>query len=59
MCLQLAHGPSLRPVIARRPVDLADGDAWAFEASRFEHETPVNETARARVVLGMGWALRN
>jgi len=57
VALQLAHCPSLRPIIDRRPVDLDDGDAWAFYASEFEHETAVNEASDPRVVIGFGWAL--
>ncbi|KAH8061148.1 hypothetical protein JL722_4447 [Aureococcus anophagefferens] len=53
----LAHCDSLRPVIDRRAVDVDDGDAWAFLASKREHETTVSEAAAPRVVLGFGWAL--
>ncbi|KAH8052948.1 hypothetical protein JL721_10768 [Aureococcus anophagefferens] len=57
IALRLAHCDSLRPVIDRRAVDVDDGDAWAFLASKREHETTVSEAAAPRVVLGFGWAL--
>ncbi|KAK7241444.1 hypothetical protein SO694_00058017 [Aureococcus anophagefferens] len=41
----LAHCDSLRPVIDRRAVDVDDGDAWAFLASKREHETTVSAAA--------------
>ena len=49
--------PSGRPVIEGSPLDVGEGDLWAFFASNCMHETAPLQGGEPRIVFGFGWSV--
>lgn len=49
--------PSGRPVIEGTALDVAEGDCWAFVASKCMHETTPLLGSAPRIVYGFGWSV--